>query len=202
MQSLPGGLRQEASGSRTPVIPHHLEVGEHSKRKPGAPVALVAPFASIEIAAAMLQAFASLTQVRHAFLAFQPADERAADLVNYWKGVSPPEADGGSLSGMDPSRKISIDICRRVQTLFAFMNETERGACIVRDVTSLTPANIVALGAENANPVRLASLYYEFLTEAFLQASHLHATLAIPATEDIGIDLEEARRNFINERSR
>ncbi|SPO36897.1 uncharacterized protein PSFLO_02368 [Pseudozyma flocculosa] len=175
-----GAFGTEASGSRTPLLPPHLELGEQSQRKDGAPVALVSPFATIDVIAAVLQAMFASTPARHAFLNFFPHDERVTDLANYWKGVSPrPDTKTPLFDEVDDRQKAQVDLCRRIQTLFAFMNQSERAVCVVTDVSSLTSNGVHMMGANKVPPSTIATTYYEFVLSSFEEAVKA-ATAVLP----------------------
>ncbi|KAN0065485.1 hypothetical protein ACQY0O_001321 [Thecaphora frezii] len=198
------GAGLDASGIGTPLLPSHLELGEHSQRKEGAPVALAPPFATIDIVAAMLQAMYAATPARHALLSFIPGDERASDLVNFWKGVSPSSEAGTPLfSSVDARIRPSVDMCRRIQTLFTFMNESERSACVITDVSALTPNRIIMMGANRVPPGQIAATYYEFVASAFEEALQVSATLATSSAEQLppGADVEQFKLQMTRERA-
>lgn len=158
-------LQSGDSGARTPALPAHLETDLHTRRTLGAPIAMVAPFASLEIVVALLQALFAAPPVRRAYLAARPADSRGADLSNYWKG-SPP-TDASSDTNARPALESHFELAQRIQTLFAFAQLSQRSLCVVKDVTSLTPSEVVARGADRSPPVRVASLYHEFFVDSF-----------------------------------
>ncbi|KAJ9474413.1 hypothetical protein PHBOTO_004484 [Pseudozyma hubeiensis] len=186
-------LQSTGSGARTPALPQHLlETDVQTRREAGAPMAMIAPFASLEVAAAILQALHAAPPVRAAFLASRPVDTRGSDLSNYWKG-SPPTADSASDSASIAQTALDahIDLTRRIQTLFAFATLTERPLCVVKDVTALTPSEVVARGSDHtAAPCKVASLYYEFLVESF--GKHVRAysemILSTPTAEPEATD--------------
>ncbi|SPO23960.1 uncharacterized protein UTRI_03503_B [Ustilago trichophora] len=157
-------LQSNGSGARTPALPQHLETDLESCRAPGAPVAMVAPFASLEVVAALLQALHAATPVRRAYLAARPVDQRGSDFANYWKGAPPTDSSDATAQ---PALEAHFELAQRIQTLFAFSQLSRRPLCVVKDVTSLTPSEVVARGADRSPPVKVASLYYEFLVESF-----------------------------------
>lgn len=158
-------LQSSDSGARTPALPQHLETDLHSRRASGAPVAMVAPFASLEVVAALLQALYAAPPVRRAYLAARPVDQRGSDLSNYWKGAPPTEPS--SDAPVQLPLEAHFELAQRVQTLFAFAQLSQRPLCVVKDVTSLAPSEVVARGADHSSPTRVASLFYEFLVESF-----------------------------------
>lgn len=157
-------LQSTGSGARSPALPQHLETDLQTRRIQGAPVAMVAPFASLEVAAAVLQALYAASPVRTAFLASRPVDTRGSDLSNYWKGA--PLTDSSSTSA-DQMLDVHIDLTRRIQTLFAFATLSQRPLCVIKDVTALTPSEVIARGSDHTAPAKVASLYYEFLVDNF-----------------------------------
>ncbi|PWN50434.1 hypothetical protein IE53DRAFT_387247 [Violaceomyces palustris] len=197
-----GTAGNESQGT---LLPPGLELGDHSKRQSGQPVTLVAPFASIDIVASLLQAVYAADPARLAYLSYQPADRRPTDLTDYWKGVGPSSlmslSDRG-MDDMDHARRIAVDFTQRLQTLFAFMNLSERSGCLIRDVASLTPSNIVTMGAENAPPFRIAALYIDSLVTTFVEAVRLQAEMIFSPQARVtpdSVSLEQAQAQFINQ---
>lgn len=158
-------LRSNGSGARTPALPQHLETDLQSRRIPGAPIAMVAPFSSLEVVAALLQALFAAPQVRRAYLAARPPDSRGSDLSNYWKGASPTEILSDPTDR--PTLEAHFELAQRIQTLFAFAQLSQRPFCVIKDVTSLAPSEVIARGADLSPPVKVASLFYEFVVESF-----------------------------------
>lgn len=158
-------LQINGSGARTPALPQHLETDLQSRRTAGEPVAMVAPFASLEVVAALLQALFAAPPVRRAYLAARPVDQRGSDLCNYWKGTAPPESSTDPAP--QPALETHFELAQRIQTLFAFAQLSQRPLCVVRDVSSLSPSEVVARGADHSPPVKVASLFYEFLVDSF-----------------------------------
>ncbi|SNX86402.1 uncharacterized protein MEPE_05111 [Melanopsichium pennsylvanicum] len=158
-------LLPNGSGARTPALPQHLETDLQSRRLPGAPVAMVAPFASLDVVAALLQALFAAPPVRRAYLAARPADQRGPDLSSYWKGAPPTETDPDAPAPL--ALEAHFELAQRIQTLFAFSQLSQRPVCVVKDVTSLTPSEIYARGADWSPPIEAASLFYDFLVESW-----------------------------------
>ncbi|SPO24235.1 uncharacterized protein UTRI_03503 [Ustilago trichophora] len=157
-------LQSNGSGARTPALPQHLEPDLESRRAPGAPIAMVAPFASLEVVAALLQALYAAPPVRRAYLAARPNDQRGSDFANYWKGAPPTDSSDAIAQ---PALEAHFELAQRIQTLFAFTQLSQRPLCVIKDVTSLTPSEVVARSVDHSSPVKVASLYYEFLVESF-----------------------------------
>ncbi|GAC92849.1 hypothetical protein PHSY_000406 [Pseudozyma hubeiensis SY62] len=151
---------------------------------------MVAPFASLEVAAAILQALYAAPPVRAAFLASRPVDTRGSDLSNYWKGSPPTDSASSSDSIAQTALDAHIDLTRRIQTLFAFATLTERPLCVVKDVTAMTPSEVVARGSDHTAPCKVASLYYEFLVESLGKhvAAYSEMILSTPTTEPEATD--------------
>lgn len=181
-------LQSTGSGACSPALPQHLEMNPETRRIPGAPIAMVAPFASLQVAAAVLQALYAAPPARRAFLASRPVDTRGTDLSNYWKGTSPtdPSFEAASQSPLD----VHFDLTRRIQTLFAFATLSQRPLCVVKDVTALMPSEIVARGADHTSSARVASLCHEFLVENF--SKHVSAVtdmiLSAPSAAAVSTD--------------
>lgn len=157
-------LQTTGSGARTPALPQHLDFSLQSRRVQGAPIAMVAPFPSLEIVAALLQALFAAPQVRTAYLASRPADARGTDLSNFWKGAAPSDSSSDT---PNPALDAPMDLSRRIQTLFAFAALSQRPVCVVQDVTSLAPSEVFARGADHSAPAKVASLFYEFVVDSF-----------------------------------
>ncbi|CBQ69433.1 conserved hypothetical protein [Sporisorium reilianum SRZ2] len=158
-------LQSTGSGARTPALPQHLDTDLQSRRAPGAPVAMVAPFTSLEVVAALLQALFAAPPVRKAYLASRAVDTRGSDLSNYWKGAPP--TDAGSDPAAQPTLDAHLDLARRIQTLFAFATLSQRPLCVAKDVTSLSPNEVVARGADRSPADKVAALFYEFVVDSY-----------------------------------
>ncbi|KAJ1593900.1 hypothetical protein NDA11_006588 [Ustilago hordei] len=158
-------LRSNGSGARTPALPQHLEIDSQTRRSPGAPIVMVAPFASLEVVAMLLQALFAAPPVRRAYLAARSPDSRGSDLSSYWKGASPTDATSDRVTR--PALEAHFDLSQRIQALFAFAQLSHRPLCVVKDVTSLAPSEVVARGADLSPPIKVASLFYEFVVESF-----------------------------------
>jgi hypothetical protein len=180
-------LQTSGSGARSPALPQHLETDLHTRRVAGAPIAMVAPFASLEVVAALLQALFAAPPVRRAYLASRPADPRSADLSNYWKGA--PSTDASS-EPAQPQLEAHIELAQRIQTLFAFAQLSQRPLCVVKNVTSLAPSETIARGADHSPPAKVASLFYEFLVESYGKhvASVSELILNTPGAEAVETD--------------
>lgn len=181
-------MQSNGSGARTPALPHHLETDVQSRRISGAPIAMVAPFASLEVVAALLQALFAAPPVRRAYLAARPVDPRGFDLSNYWRGSSP--TDGSSDPNALPATQAHFQLVQRIQTLFAFAQLSQRPLCVVKDVASLAPSEVVARGADHSPPARVASLFYEFVVESLSNhiAAVSEAILNAPGAEPLETD--------------
>ncbi|TKY88572.1 hypothetical protein EX895_002561 [Sporisorium graminicola] len=164
-------LQSAGSGARTPTLPQHLDTDLQSRRAHGAPVAMAAPFTSLEVVAALLQALFAAPPVRIAYLASRPVDTRGSDFSNYWRGVPP--TDPGADSAAEPTLDTHTELVRRVQTLFAFATLSQRPLCVVKDVTSLSPSEVIARGADRSPADKVAALFYEFVVDSF--AKHVAA---------------------------
>ncbi|SAM85833.1 uncharacterized protein UBRO_07183 [Ustilago bromivora] len=158
-------LRSSGSGARTPALPQHLEIDSQTRRSPGAPIVMVAPFASLEVVAMLLQALFAAPPVRRAYLAARSPDSRGSDLSSYWKDASP--TDATSDRDTHPALEAHFELSQRIQALFAFAQLSQRSLCVVKDITSLAPSEVVARGADLSPPVKVASLFYEFVVESF-----------------------------------
>ncbi len=180
-------LHTSGSGARSPALPQHLETDLHTRRVAGAPIAMVAPFASLEVVAALLQALFAAPPVRRAYLASRPADPRSADLSNYWKGAASTDA---SSEPSQPQLEAHIELAQRIQTLFAFAQLSNRPLCVVKNVTSLAPSETIARGADHSPPAKVASLFYEFLVESYGKhvASVSELILSTPGAEAVETD--------------
>ncbi|CDU25062.1 uncharacterized protein SPSC_04896 [Sporisorium scitamineum] len=181
-------LQLTGSGARTPALPQHLDTDLQTRQVQGAPVAMMAPFASLEIVAALLQALFAAPPVRTAYLASRPVDTRGSDLSNYWTGAAP--TDPGSNSAAQPTLDTHIDLARRIQTLFAFATLSQRPLCVIKDVTSLTPTEVVARGADRSPADKVAALFYEFVVDSFTKhvAAVSDTILKTPGAEPVETD--------------
>uniref|UniRef100_V5EUR9 Uncharacterized protein n=1 Tax=Kalmanozyma brasiliensis (strain GHG001) TaxID=1365824 RepID=V5EUR9_KALBG len=180
-------MQTTGSGARTPALPQHLDFNLQSRRVQGAPIAMVAPFASLEIVASLLQALFAAPQVRTAYLASRPIDNRGSDLSNFWKGAAPTDS---SLDAPQDKLDAHMDLSRRLQTLFAFATLSQRPLCVVQDVASLAPSEVIARGADHSAPAKVASLFYEFVVDSL--GKHISAftdtILNTPNAEPVDTD--------------
>ena len=185
-------MQSTGSGARTPALPQHLETDLQSRRANGAPIAMAAPFTSLEAVAALLQALFAAPPVRAAYLASRPVDTRGSDLSNYWKGASPtdPSMEPAAAAAAQPPLDSHIDLSRRMQTLFAFATLSQRPLCVVKDVTALAPSEVIARGSDRSPAHQVASLFYEFVVDSFTKhvASFSEAILETPGVEPVEAD--------------
>ncbi len=137
---------------------------------------MVAPFASLEVVAALLQALFATPPVRRAYLAARPPDSRGSDFSNYWKGTAPTDSIN-SEAGPKPTLEAQFELGQRIQTLFAFAQLSQRPLCVVKDVASLAPSEVVARGADHSPAVRVAVLFHEFLVSSFTKHAEAAANI-------------------------
>lgn len=79
---------------------------------PGSPMALAAPLPALSFVPLVLQTLFAAPPIRQAFSHLAMADDRAADLTDYWKGKSPVGQGHTSrkhMESLDPFKRDSVD---------------------------------------------------------------------------------------------
>ncbi|WFD30494.1 hypothetical protein MSPP1_001515 [Malassezia sp. CBS 17886] len=139
-------------------------------RADNAPVALVAPVPVFRPIALLLQALYAAAPARAAILALRVADAHVADLDGYWAGGAERSAPGSGGSAPSGNELVSrsVELVRRIQTLFFFMQETSRAAVVIGDVIRVLPRDVVLTASQNPSAHLLLEQFTDALSHAYL----------------------------------
>ncbi|WFD19666.1 hypothetical protein MCAP1_001902 [Malassezia caprae] len=166
-----------------------------------APVALVPSVPVYRVASLFLQALLAAPPACEAFLSYSLPDNRTADMEQYWAGASPQrqrKCEDRTWADVPVRVRPHLDLVQRLQTLVAFLHDTQRAAVVTGDIEAIVPSEIVLQASRSeALHVQLES-YAEAVVQAWKEARTWESERITQATRSA---TDAARAQFIESKA-